>query len=151
MTALRRISPATALFAAAAASSGVLLLIWQSHLTFFFDDWDPLLDRRGLSADSLLRPHIDHILLATTVVYKAIQATIGMRSPFPYAVVSTATFLLSVALLFVYIRRRVGEWLALAAVLPILFLGAAARDLLWSFQIFFFGAMACGLRPLLRN
>jgi hypothetical protein len=147
--ALRRISPATALFAGAAAASGMLLFVWQSHLTFFFDDWDPLLDRRGLSADALLRPHIDHILLATTIVYKAIQATIGMGNPFPYAVVSTATFLLSAALLFVYIRRRVGEWLALAAVLPILFLGAAGRDLLWSFQIFFFGAMACGLGALL--
>jgi hypothetical protein len=149
LTAARRLSPATALFAAAAAASGVLLLVWQSHLTFFFDDWDPLLNRRGLSADALLRPHIDHILLATTVVYKAIQATIGMRSPLPYAVVSTTTFLLSVALLFVYVRRRVGEWLALAGVLPILFLGAASRDLLWSFQIFFFGAMACGLGALL--
>ncbi len=149
LTAPRRISPATALFGAAAAASGVLLLVWQSHLTFFFDDWDPLLDRRGLSADALLRPHIDHILLATTVIYKTIQATIGMGSPFPYAVVSTAAFLLSAALLFVYIRRRVGEWLALAGVLPILFLGAGARDLLWSFQIFFFGAMACGLGALL--
>jgi hypothetical protein len=149
LTAVRRISPATALFAVAAGASGVLLLVWQSHLTFFYDDWDPLLDRRGLSADALLRPHIDHILLATTVVYKAVQATIGMRSPFPYAVVSTATFLVSVVLLFVYLRRRVGEWLALAGVLPILFLGAASRDLLWSFQIFFFGAMACGLGALL--
>jgi hypothetical protein len=149
LTAVRRISPATALFAVAAATSGVLLLVWQSHLTFFYDDWDPLLDRRGLSADALLRPHIDHILLATTVVYKAVQTTIGMRSPLPYAVVSTGTFLVSVALLFVYMRRRVGEWLALAGVLPILFLGAASRDLLWSFQIFFFGAMACGLGALL--
>jgi len=149
LTALRGIRPATALFAAAAAVSGVLLLVWQSHLTFFFDDWDPLLSRRGLSADALLRPHIDHILLATTVVYKAIQATIGMRGPFPYAVASTATFLISVVLLFVYIRRRVGEWLALAGVLPVLFLGPAGRDLLWSFQIFWFGAMACGLGALL--
>jgi hypothetical protein len=149
LTAPRGISPATALFAAAAAVSGVLLLVWQSHLTFFYDDWDPLLLRRGLSADALLRPHIDHILLATTLVYKAIQGTIGMNGPLPYAVASTATFLVSVGLLFVYIRRRVGEWLALAAALPILFLGPAGRDLLWSFQIFWFGAMACGLGALL--
>jgi hypothetical protein len=149
LTAPRRISPATALFAAAAAASGVLLIVWQSHLTFFYDDWDPLLLRRGLSADALLRPHIDHILLATTLVYKAIQATIGMRGPLPYAIASTATFLVSVGLLYVYVSRRVGEWLALAAALPILFLGPAGRDLLWSFQIFWFGAMACGLGALL--
>jgi hypothetical protein len=149
LTALRRVSPATVLFVAAAAASGVLLLAWQSHLAFFFDDWDPLLDRRGLSADVLLRPHNDHILLGTTVVYKAIQATIGMRGTLPYAAVSTATFLSSVALVFIYVRRRVGEWLALAGALPILFLGAAGGDLIWSFQIFFFGAMAAGLGALL--
>ena len=146
---LTRPSMPTALFIAAAAASAVLLIVWQSHLTFFFDEWDPLLERRGLNLDGLLRPHIDHILLATTLVYKAIQATIGMESLTPYAVVSTATFLLSVALLYVYVSRRVGQWLALAGMLPVLFLGAAHEDLLWPFQIFFFGAMACGIGALL--
>ena len=148
MTIARRISPPTALFVLAAATSGILLVVWQSHLTFLYDDWDPLLDR-AWTAHDLLRPHFEHILLATTVVYKAIQATIGMESLVPYAVASTSVFLLSAALLFVYIRRRVGDWLALAGVLPILFMGAAASDLLAPFQIFFFGAMACGLGALL--
>jgi hypothetical protein len=149
LTIARRISPPTALFIVAAAASGVLLVALQSHLTFVFDDWDPLIDRRAWSAHDLLRPHLDHILLGTTLVYKAIQETIGMESLVPYAVASTTVFLLSVALLFVYIRRRVGEWLALAGVLPILFLGTASGDLLAPFQIFFFGSMACGLGALL--
>lgn len=149
MTIARRISPPTALFVVAAAASGILLIAWQSHLTFFNDDWDPLLDRPAWSAHDLLRPHLDHILLATTLVFKAIQATIGMESLLPYAVASTLVFLLSAALLFVYMRRRVGGWLALAGVLPILFMGAAASDLLSPFQIFFFGSMACGLGALL--
>jgi hypothetical protein len=149
LTTARRISPPTALFVLAAAASGILLIAWQSHLTFLYDDWDPLLDRRAWSAHDLLRPHFEHILLATTFVFKAIQATIGMESLLPYAVASTSVFLLSAALLFVYMRRRVGGWLALAGVLPILFLGAAAADLLAPFQIFFFGSMACGLGALL--
>ena len=149
MTIARRISPPIALFVVAAAASGILLVAWQSHLTFLWDDWDPLLDRRAWSAHDLLRPHFEHILLATTVVYKAIQASFGMGSLLPYAVASTSVFLVSAALLLVYIRRRVGEWLALAGVLPILFMGAAASDLLAPFQIFFFGAMACGLGALL--
>jgi hypothetical protein len=146
---LSRPSLPTALLMAAVATSGVLLLVWQSHLTFFFDEWDPLLHRRGFDADILLRPHIDHILLATTLFYKAVQATIGMESVTPYAVVSTASFLLSVVLLFVYLRRRVGEWLALAGVLPVLFLGSGNQDLLSPFQIFFTGAMASGIGALL--
>lgn len=149
MTAARRVSPATGLFALAVAASGVVLIAWQSHLTFFYDDWDPLLHRRAWSADSLLHPHFEHILLATTFVYKAIQSTIGMESLLPYAVAATAAFLVSVVLLFIYMQRRVGDWLALAGVLPVLFLGAASKDLLWPFQIFFFGAMACGIGALL--
>ena len=67
---------------------------------------------------------------APTLIYKGIQATIGMERLLPYAVVSTASFLASVVLLFVYLRRRVGEWLALAGVLPVLFMGTAWEVLL---------------------
>ena len=149
MTIARRVSPPTVLFIAAVAASGILLLTWQSHLTFFYDDWDPLLHRRGLSADALLRPDLGHIVLGVTVVYKTIQATIGMESLLPYAVASTSAFLLSVVLVYVYIRRRVGDWLALAGLLPILFLGAASTDLLVPFEIVSFGAVAAGLGALL--
>ena len=131
------------------AASGTVLIVWLSHLTFFYDEWDPLLLRRGLSAHVLLAPHVDHILLGPTVFYKTIQATIGMESLVPYAIVSTASFLLSVAVLWVYLRRRVGEWLALAGVLPILFLGAAHEDLLWPFEISFTASMAGGIGALL--
>ena len=48
-------------------------------------------------------------------------------------------------LLFVYLRRRVGDWLALAGVAPILFMGTAYEDLLNVFQICYFGSMAFGL------
>ena len=72
-----------------------------------------------------------------------------MDSALPFRVVSIAIFLASVAVLFVYLRRRVGEWLALAGAVLILFLGAAWEDLLWPFQIGYFGSMASGLGMLL--
>ena len=133
----------------ALTASGVLLLIWLSHLSFFGDDWDPLLYRRGFSLDVLLRPHAEHILLGPTLIYKAIQATVGMESLFPYAVVSTLSFLVSVVLLFFYLRRRVDPWLAVAGVLPVLFLGTASEVLLWPFEISFTASMAAGIGALL--
>jgi hypothetical protein len=105
---LDRIDPRAAL-ALALVASGILLLVWLSHLTFFGDEWDPLLYRRGFSLDVLLRPHAEHILLGPTLIYKGIQATTGMESLFPYAVVSTVSFLGSVVLLFLYLRRRVAR------------------------------------------
>ena len=83
------------------------------------------------------------------LIYKALLATFGMDSARPFQVIEVLSFLLSDALLFIWIRRRVGAWLALAAVVPILFLGSAYEDLLWQFQVGYFGSMACGLGMLL--
>ena len=130
-------------------ASGALLLFWGSKLTFLLDDWEFLLYRRGFNAHAILDPHGEHISIAPVLIYKALLATVGMGSALPFRVVSTAVFLLSAVLLFVYLKRRVGQWPALAATAVVLFLGAAWEDLLWAFQIGYFGSMAAGLGMLL--
>ena len=145
---LDRIDPRV-IFRAALAASGILLLILLSQLTFFGDDWDPLLYRRGFDLDVLLRPHAEHLIVGPTLMYKGIQATIGMESLLPYAVVSTASFLASAVLLFAYMRRRAAGWLALAGVLPVLFMGTAWEVLLWPFEVSFTASMAFGIGALL--
>src|SRR5262249_22168232 len=60
---LARYSPPTLIFAVAVITSGALLLVWQSHLTFSIDDWDLLLHRRGFNAHVFLDPHVRHILI----------------------------------------------------------------------------------------
>lgn len=135
--------------AAAVAGAGAYLLILQSHLTFFADDWIFIIDRRGASVGAFLDPHNDHIALAPVAIYKALMALFGISSALPFQIVSTSVFLLSVVLLFVYVRRRVGDWLALLACVLILFLGAAWTDTLWSFQIGFSGSLAAGIGALL--
>jgi hypothetical protein len=151
MTAGELLTPRNAriLLGLAVAGSGALLVAWQSHLTFLIDDWDLLLYRRGFDAHVLLDPHARHLILGPTLIYKAIQATIGMESNLPYAAVSTASFLASVVLLFLYLRRRVGDWVALAGVLPILVMGSAYEDLLTAFQVGYFGSVAFGIVALL--
>ena len=132
-----------------AVASGAYLLVLQSHLTFVGDDWQFLLKRRGLSVGVFLNPHNDHIAVIPVAIYKGLLAVFGMSSPAPFQVVSTLIFLLSVLLLFIYMCRRVGDWLALLGVTLILFLGAAWTDLLWSFQMGFFGSMAAGIGAFL--
>src|SRR4029077_12978819 len=117
--------------------------------TFLLDDWEFLLYRRDFDAGAVLDPHGEHIVALPGLIYKALQATVGMGSARPYRAASTALFLSSAALLFVFLRRRVGDWPALAATAIVLFLGAAWEDLLWSFQMTYFGSMAAGLGALL--
>ena len=130
-------------------ASACLLLYLGSKLTFLLDDWEFLLYRQGFDADAILKPHGEHIVVLPVLIYKALQATVGMGSALPYRGVSVALFLISAALLFVFLRRRVGDWPALAATAVVLFLGAAWEDLLWSFQMTYFGSMAAGLGALL--
>ena len=134
---------------AALAGSATLLLIFQSKLTFTGDDWSFLIERQGRSLGVFLDPHHGHISILPVTIYKALLSTFGMSSSLPFSVVATLVFLLSAVLLFVYLRRRVGDWPALLGAILILFLGAAWNDLLWSFQIGFSGSIAAGLAALL--
>jgi hypothetical protein len=151
MTPAELLTPRSAriLLCLAVAASGSLLIAWGSHITFLIDDWNLLLNRRGFDAHVLLDPHARHLILGPVLAYKAIQSTIGMESRLPFDIVAVAAFLASVVLLFIYIRRRVGDWVALAAVLPVLVMGTAYEDLLSAFQIGYFGSMAFGLGALL--
>jgi hypothetical protein len=141
--------PATLLAGAAMIASGILLLHWLGRLTFWRDEWDFLLHRRSWSIETFLDPFVEHLLAVSILIYKVGITTFGMDSGRPFQVVAVLLFLLSVALLFVYIRRRVGEWIALAAILPILFLGPSWDDLLFPFQMALFGSVACGIGALI--
>jgi hypothetical protein len=137
------------ILAAATLSSGVLLVSLTARMTYRYDDWYVLLAGRDWSPHALLDPQYEHIVFARNVIFKALLAIFGIGSEVPFSIVSTSVFLLSAVLLFVYMRRRVGDWLALIATTVILFLGAAWEDLLWPIQIVHFGVIACGLGMLL--
>ena len=131
------------------ACSAAVLLVLQSRLTFVADDWTFLLDRRGLNAAVLLDQHNGHIVILPVSLYKALLNVFGMGSALPFQIVSTGVFLLSNVALFIYLRRRVGDQLALLGTTLVLFLGAAWIDLLWSFQVALSGSIAAGLAALL--
>ena len=74
----------------------------------------------------LLEPHHEHIAIAHVAVYRSLLDAFGMDSPRPFQVVSLL-MLCGSRLVFVYLRRRVGAWLALAALLPLLVFGPRPR------------------------
>lgn len=141
--------PGSLLFAAAVLTSGVVLLHYLHRLTFWRDEWEFLLHRRGAGLGVIFRPFVEQLLAIPVVVYKVLVRVFGMDSPFPFQLSFVTLLLLSVVLLFIYLRRRVGEWLALAVTLPLLFFGQSWDDVLFPFQMSFFGSMACGLGALL--
>jgi hypothetical protein len=137
------------LLGAALLASAVLLLALESNLTFFQDTWAFLMHRRGLSADAFLEPHNEHIVVVPVALEKLLVAVFGMGSARPEQVALTLTLLSTAALLFVYVRRRVGEWPALFAAVLLLFVGPAWQVLLWPFEIALAGSVLFGIAMLL--
>jgi hypothetical protein len=118
-------------------------------LTFNYDEWNWVMNRRGWSAGALLEPHNEHLSLIPVLVFKLLFVTVGIDSYWPYRLAVILVHLVCVCLVFVLARRRVGDVFALAAAALILFLGSAWQDLLWPFQIGYLGSVAAGLAMLL--
>jgi hypothetical protein len=117
--------------------------------TFYYDEWNFVMNRRGWTIGTFLEPHNEHLSLVPIAIYKFLFVTAGIDDYAPYRVAVILVHLLCVALLFLLVRRRVGDLLGAIVVLPILFLGTAWQDLLWPFQIGYLASVAAGLGVLL--
>jgi len=145
-----RMRAATPFLLAAMLASGALIVVLASRISFLLDDWTYILYRRAFNADSFLQPANEHFVAGPVAAFKLLLPTFGMGSTLSYRLLTTAIFLLGAWFLFVWIRRRLGQWPALIATIPILFLGAAFDDFLWFIaSISFVGSMTCGLGMLL--
>lgn len=137
------------LLGAAITASGVLLLYLTREMTFLQDTWEFLMNRRGITADALLKPHNEHIVILPVAIEQLFLRLFGMSTARPEYVLLTLALLVAAYLLFVYVRRRLGPWLALFAAVLLLFLGPAWEVLLWPFEISFVGSVVFGLAMLL--
>lgn len=146
--AVRGVEPSTAVLVALLVVAAVVLLYAGRHLTFFYDEWNFILMRRGSGVGTYLDPHNGHLSLFPVVVYKILFATVGLRHYTAYRAVDVALHLLCAGLLYVLLRRRIGAWPALVPAALLLFLGTAWQDLLWPFQIGYLGSVAGGLGAL---
>jgi hypothetical protein len=144
-----RRNAALALLGLALLAAALLLLELSAGLTYFQDSWEFLLHRRGFTADAFLAPHNEHIVVIPVAIEQLILRSFGMTSTRPEFVVLIAALLATATLVFVYVRRRVGNWAGLIAAVLLLFLGPGWQDLLWPFQIGLVGSLLFGVAMLL--
>lgn len=141
--------PTLALLVLLCAASATTLVILGTRLTFFNDDWYSLLQRPGITADTLFTPHNEHPVVLPLLIYKGLVALFGFDAQVPFRLVLAATVISLGVLVFFFVRERAGPLLALLAAALLLFLGPAAEDLLWSFQIGLIGSLTTGVGMLL--
>lgn len=137
------------LLLAALIVAAVVTLVLVRHLTFFADSWEFLMNRRHFTSHAILEPHNEHIVVIPVLITQLFLRVFGMTSAMPEFVLLTIGLLATAALVFEYVRRRIGPWPGLFAAALILFLGPAFEVLLWTFEISYVGSMVFGLLMLL--
>lgn len=143
----RRIGATPVLLAAMAAAAAYIVVLGQK-LSFLLDDWGYIVLRRGGDLENWVRPDNEHFVAGPVTIWKLLIAAFGIDSMLPFKLVSTALFLAGVWFLFLWCRRRIGEWAALIGMVALLFCGAAFDDLLWFASITFLGSTLGGLMML---
>lgn len=137
------------LLCAALLVAAVVTLVLVRHLTFFADSWEFLMNRRHLTTAAVLEPHNEHIVVIPVLITQLFLRIFGMTSAMPEFVLLTIGLLATAALLYEYVRRRIGPWPALFAAALVLFLGPAFEVLLWTFEISYVGSTLFGIAMLL--
>jgi hypothetical protein len=144
-----RVEPVTLLAISFGLAAAALILYYTREVGFLRGDWEFLVERRGVGVHALLDPYDGRLSLLPIVLYRLLQEVFGIDSARPYQAASIGLFLVSIGVLFAWLRARVGPWPALAGAVLALFCGAAWVDLLAAWQLGWFAAMAAGLGALL--
>lgn len=127
---------------------GALALYVARGTTFFFDEWDFLLNRRGISSESLLAPHNGSLSLAPVVLFKGLLQIAGADGHWLFRLTLLALHLTAVVLTFRLISRRATTVTAALGATLILVIGRSADNLIWPAQLAFLLAIVGGLTAL---
>lgn len=127
--------------------SSSLLFQYGSELTFFFDEWDFVLNRT-YNASDFLRPHNGHLSLLPVLVYNVLRSLSGIDSYVPFQVAGLLVHA-SVCVGVYAIGKRRSTSIAIVAALFVSLLGTGWQNIMWPFQIGMMGALSAGLWAIL--
>jgi hypothetical protein len=144
-----RRDPSTWVFAGLLAVGFVLVLRETRGLSFFGDEWDFVVNYRGLAPSTLLHPHGPHLVLVPILIYKVLLHVFGAGSYLPFRLLAAFDLVLLAAILGVVCRRAWGRWWGLLPVLLLVTLGPGSISTLWPFQTGYAISVAAGLGSLL--
>ncbi len=114
----------------AAAASAVLLAALTSEWVLNFDDLVDFADARGFNPGHLFDPHSGHPVFTFRLIFSGLLESFGPGDYTAYSLTHSLFVALTVAPLFVLLRRRVGDLVALVPCVLLLFLGSGWTSVL---------------------
>jgi hypothetical protein len=136
-------------FAVLLVATGAVLF-WEGRGTTYFN-FDDLSQFYALSWSpaALLHPFNGHLILVSRLIFHAVSSLFGADYPLLRAIAVAAVLAVDVVF-FALARQLVRPALALAATIPVLFLGSAWEAILWPAGAYAWApALAAGLGALL--
>ncbi|MBK5232547.1 MAG: hypothetical protein JJE13_06165 [Thermoleophilia bacterium] len=139
----------------AAALLGFAMLVslvyclWATRgTTFSGDEMTWVAFSPSMDLKVAFEPHSGHLVVISHLLYKFVLETIGTNYVV-FRLLTLLTVFLSVGLLFVYARKRVGPWIALAPCLVLLFFGSDTGHILQGNGFTIMLSIACGMLALI--
>lgn len=116
--------------------------------TFWVDDVTLFMLSPEFSAKAALEPHLGHFVLLPHLAYKLLFEIFG-ADYLPFRMMTMVTLVTTSWLLFVWVRRRLGGWVALAPSILLLFFGADFFHVITGNGFTILGAISCGIGAFL--
>ena len=132
----------------AMALAAALLLYLGRGTTYSIDELPWLIESPELSLGEAFKPHNGHLILTSRLLYKGVLEVFG-SDYLAFRLLATACVLLTSGLVFVYAKRRVGAWAALAPCLVLLVFGSDIVHVLVGNGITVLLAICCGVGALI--
>ena len=119
-----RRAPALCLIAAMALAAAFFL--WETRgQAFFSDEWSRYAIYPNASFEYSLHGTSGHLIIGHILLYRLVLEGFGADSYLPFRLLAAILSLACAWLFFAYARERANAWLAAAAAIMLLFLGAA--------------------------
>jgi hypothetical protein len=138
-----------AALALAMAAAATWIFTRGDELTFYVDQWDFMLQRRGHSPGVFLEQQNGHFMAVPILVHKTLFEIFGVESYVPYRLTAIAVELIIAGLVFVLVRRRVGDLVAVAFAAVVLFFGPGWEPLISAVGMCNTISLAAGLGMLI--
>lgn len=150
--ALAQVKPSVVLLASWSIIA-LLTLVWLDQLgagrTFFYDEWDFVVNRWRFESDTFLAPHNGHLSIVPASAFLVMFETVGLDHYRAFRLLGLLVHVAVASSVLLYVRRRLGSLAGLGAGVAILVLGTGWQNILWPFQIGFMGSVLCFVLALL--
>jgi hypothetical protein len=130
------------------ATSAAVLLYLGRGTVYTADELAWVIQSPALDLRDAFTPYNGHLLLSTRLIYKVVLEVFG-SGYVGFRILTVAFTLLTSGLLYLYARRRVGPWVALAPSLVLLVFGSDSLHVMLGNGITIQLALACGVGALL--